>query len=144
MIGFAHIPFITLLPMWFILIILCVDNNLSNKFSSSLYHLLQSSLCSVNIIGNNCHNSSRLISESFLLIFLRSEEHTSELQSRQYLVCRLLLEKKKKKIRPTTTQSRLVDTHTNISSIYYRNSYSRFTRWLDTTRAHICTYDTRS
>src|SRR3712207_7295368 len=29
--------------------------------------------------------------------FDRSEEHTSELQSRQYLVCRLLLEKKKKK-----------------------------------------------
>src|SRR3712207_8476036 len=30
----------------------------------------------------------------------RSEEHTSELQSRQYLVCRLLLEKKKKKTPP--------------------------------------------
>src|SRR3712207_7387894 len=29
----------------------------------------------------------------------RSEEHTSELQSRQYLVCRLLLEKKKIEIR---------------------------------------------
>src|SRR3712207_7303815 len=29
----------------------------------------------------------------------RSEEHTSELQSRQYLVCRLLLEKKKNKQR---------------------------------------------
>src|SRR3712207_8785292 len=29
-------------------------------------------------------------------LVLRSEEHTSELQSRQYLVCRLLLEKKKK------------------------------------------------
>src|SRR3712207_9194975 len=29
----------------------------------------------------------------------RSEEHTSELQSRQYLVCRLLLEKKKKRTR---------------------------------------------
>src|SRR3712207_7378942 len=29
--------------------------------------------------------------------WVRSEEHTSELQSRQYLVCRLLLEKKKKK-----------------------------------------------
>src|SRR3712207_6964828 len=28
----------------------------------------------------------------------RSEEHTSELQSRQYLVCRLLLEKKKKSL----------------------------------------------
>src|SRR3712207_7147722 len=38
-------------------------------------------------IGNN-HRSARQ---------LRSEEHTSELQSRQYLVCRLLLEKKKKK-----------------------------------------------
>src|SRR5947209_10208856 len=36
----------------------------------------------------------------------RSEEHTSELQSRQYLVCRLLLEKKKKTpatCTPTTT-----------------------------------------
>src|SRR3712207_8570699 len=31
---------------------------------------------------------------------LRSEEHTSELQSRQYLVCRLLLEKKKRTKRP--------------------------------------------
>src|SRR3712207_7431482 len=31
----------------------------------------------------------------------RSEEHTSELQSRQYLVCRLLLEKKKKSMLAT-------------------------------------------
>src|SRR3712207_6925103 len=35
----------------------------------------------------------------------RSEEHTSELQSRQYLVCRLLLEKKKKKSPPHTALS---------------------------------------
>src|SRR3712207_8416891 len=37
----------------------------------------------------------------------RSEEHTSELQSRQYLVCRLLLEKKKKKLlyQPTNVTS---------------------------------------
>src|SRR3712207_8531519 len=34
-------------------------------------------------------------------ILARSEEHTSELQSRQYLVCRLLLEKKKRNIRST-------------------------------------------
>src|SRR3712207_8051209 len=33
----------------------------------------------------------------------RSEEHTSELQSRQYLVCRLLLEKKKNNIITQTT-----------------------------------------
>src|SRR3712207_8057436 len=32
------------------------------------------------------------------LMLRRSEEHTSELQSRQYLVCRLLLEKKKKQL----------------------------------------------
>src|SRR5438874_5209748 len=32
----------------------------------------------------------------------RSEEHTSELQSRRDLVCRLLLEKKKKEKKPTT------------------------------------------
>src|SRR3712207_7611176 len=36
----------------------------------------------------------------------RSEEHTSELQSRQYLVCRLLLEKKK----DTTASSHLLTT----------------------------------
>src|SRR3712207_7530368 len=34
----------------------------------------------------------------------RSEEHTSELQSRQYLVCRLLLEKKKKRTDRTRTR----------------------------------------
>src|SRR3712207_7133318 len=33
----------------------------------------------------------------------RSEEHTSELQSRQYLVCRLLLEKKTKQLSPFST-----------------------------------------
>src|SRR5947209_14828575 len=37
----------------------------------------------------------------------RSEEHTSELQSRQYLVCRLLLEKKKKS--KECTKSRSID-----------------------------------
>src|SRR3712207_7747898 len=45
----------------------------------------------------------RLVHERVAMVFAvrasdeqRSEEHTSELQSRQYLVCRLLLEKKKK------------------------------------------------
>src|SRR3712207_7311110 len=41
---------------------------------------------------------------------LRSEEHTSELQSRQYLVCRLLLEKKKK-------SSHQHSSHANISIV---------------------------
>src|SRR3712207_7364802 len=37
----------------------------------------------------------RLLDAEGFQVHLRSEEHTSELQSRQYLVCRLLLEKKK-------------------------------------------------
>src|SRR3712207_7547273 len=41
--------------------------------------------------------------EEFLPPRRRSEEHTSELQSRQYLVCRLLLEKKKN---PATNSTR--------------------------------------
>src|SRR3712207_7036055 len=41
----------------------------------------------------------------------RSEEHTSELQSRQYLVCRLLLEKKKKKPNTSTTAKALHNTY---------------------------------
>src|SRR3712207_8345631 len=39
--------------------------------------------------------TQRLAGELAAEPWLRSEEHTSELQSRQYLVCRLLLEKKK-------------------------------------------------
>src|SRR3712207_8733701 len=38
---------------------------------------------------------------------VRSEEHTSELQSRQYLVCRLLLEKKKITILLTSSSSNI-------------------------------------
>src|SRR3712207_9205579 len=45
------------------------------------------------MFGPSCEASAVLAVEE---INSRSEEHTSELQSRQYLVCRLLLEKKKK------------------------------------------------
>src|SRR3712207_7112967 len=50
---------------------------------------------------SNDDEISRLMKVEGLLVrdfSVRSEEHTSELQSRQYLVCRLLLEKKKKLI----------------------------------------------
>src|SRR3712207_7669418 len=39
--------------------------------------------------------AARALGGEHLPVAVRSEEHTSELQSRQYLVCRLLLEKKK-------------------------------------------------
>src|SRR2546429_4835311 len=54
----------------------------------------------------------------------RSEEHTSELQSRLQLVCRLLLEKKKKnKTTPTTTY-----THTRYCRITQRIRESPYNR----------------
>src|SRR5947208_6894407 len=42
--------------------------------------------------------TARLLREGTVPRWARSEEHTSELQSPDHLVCRLLLEKKKKKI----------------------------------------------
>src|SRR2546422_7083926 len=45
------------------------------------------------------------------MLIRRSEEHTSELQSRLHLVCRLLLEKKKKK--KTNNETRVQDTDVN-------------------------------
>src|SRR3712207_8504872 len=50
--------------------------------------------------GHDLADVAEMRVEEALLVMrkapLRSEEHTSELQSRQYLVCRLLLEKKKR------------------------------------------------
>src|SRR3712207_7711250 len=58
-------------------------------------------LCCVHFqiqVPNSARVSARSIRSSTFAFpsTSRSEEHTSELQSRQYLVCRLLLEKKKK------------------------------------------------
>src|SRR3712207_7648271 len=44
---------------------------------------------------NNDYKTTVEPLDTIMPIVVRSEEHTSELQSRQYLVCRLLLEKKK-------------------------------------------------
>src|SRR3712207_8554831 len=54
----------------------------------------------------------------------RSEEHTSELQSRQYLVCRLLLEKKKKLISLLSFLTLTTNTH-NIRPSYFISLPSR-------------------
>src|SRR2546429_5400445 len=45
----------------------------------------------------------------------RSEEHTSELQSRLHLVCRLLLEKKKKKELKSKSNSMIISTRQRLS-----------------------------
>src|SRR3712207_8068478 len=53
------------------------------------------SACEATARTNSSENPSRSSSRRATRGWPRSEEHTSELQSRQYLVCRLLLEKKK-------------------------------------------------
>src|SRR3712207_8955161 len=65
----------------------------ARSHSSTLSHLKAWSLPRLSM---PCESSFRIHRTSTL----RSEEHTSELQSRQYLVCRLLLEKQKTAIEP--------------------------------------------
>src|SRR5258705_8588114 len=68
--------------------------------------------------GNGCTNQNinrpidKLIDSNLCETF-RSEEHTSELQSLRHLVCRLLLEKKKKLIASFTHTTKL-----NISTLH--------------------------
>src|SRR2546428_4525337 len=52
----------------------------------------------------------------------RSEEHTSELQSRSDLVCRLLLEKKKKKNNRNKQYTIKKDKYDKRNSLYHRHS----------------------
>src|SRR5699024_11255025 len=47
------------------------------------------------LLPSCCNNKKLWAFKSHTLLYMRSEEHTSELQSRFDLVCRLLLEKKK-------------------------------------------------
>src|SRR3712207_7728317 len=58
-----------------------------------LYALLVSGFGTLLPVSDNFVPS--LVAAGLVAVLFRSEEHTSELQSRQYLVCRLLLEKKK-------------------------------------------------
>src|SRR3712207_7192673 len=67
----------------------------SNMAITSLYLAFSLSILLINIILGIPSVSSRALSVPTCIGSVRSEEHTSELQSRQYLVCRLLLEKKK-------------------------------------------------
>src|SRR2546422_6138578 len=51
------------------------------------------------------HNCNSLFDHRKRITIVRSEEHTSELQSRLHLVCRLLLEKKKRPCAPRLTRA---------------------------------------
>src|SRR2546425_2159331 len=86
-------------------------------FRSQSFRLIESGFCGSHIVAQSM--SQQFIAQSAELVapanFLgnsrgvtevRSEEHTSELQSLAYLVCRLLLEKKKYYLRLYDTCSR--------------------------------------
>src|SRR2546429_5808926 len=54
------------------------------------------------------------------MVFCRSEEHTSELQSRLHLVCRLLLEKKKRRQSKVPLADQADSPHTHDQLVYLR------------------------
>src|SRR5437870_10434314 len=62
-------------------------------------------------IGSDWQLDRRYAVDSMVTEVRRSEEHTSELQSRGHLVCRLLLEKKKKKTKASEYNERCVTTY---------------------------------
>src|SRR5258707_8407295 len=74
--------------------------------SSSVGVLDQSCFATRRRTGSTSGSASSAICTVPFRLARRSEEHTSELQSRQYLVCRLLLEKKKKNMYENQTSTR--------------------------------------
>src|SRR5438445_6064626 len=84
--------FFSILLLIFIFLFFFNDTATTEIYTLSLHDALPISELKVVRSRSHCH---RL--RMFSTVEGRSEEHTSELQSRQYLVCRLLLEKKKKK-----------------------------------------------
>src|SRR3712207_7136040 len=59
------------------------------------YNLAATGDFTIQTMANGIYTKMITSATGLIIGLLRSEEHTSELQSRQYLVCRLLLEKKK-------------------------------------------------
>src|SRR5256885_2403700 len=91
------------------------------------------------LVARAIHNRSERRGQPFVAVNVaaipdtRSEEHTSELQSPCNLVCRLLLEKKKKTETHRSLASRVLDLHASfrdlpLSARTLPASYSRFTR----------------
>src|SRR5205809_2654788 len=88
------------LKLVYVLMIFCFsDAPTTGFYTLSLHDALPIFGISARSLGR-VKAGSRLVGSSANAIPARSEEHTSELQSRLHLVCRLLLEKKKRKSLP--------------------------------------------
>src|SRR3712207_8421921 len=70
-----------------------VDHPIGTEVVGDLLHVHDDVVVLGEVVGLRVREGSCFLQP----VLERSEEHTSELQSRQYLVCRLLLEKKNKK-----------------------------------------------
>src|SRR3712207_7450090 len=79
------------LPIWVACAISPPFRPLTIEEDAAFTHEISTSGARILLVGIGCPKQERWMAHH-----KRSEEHTSELQSRQYLVCRLLLEKKKK------------------------------------------------
>src|SRR5438445_7903912 len=72
------------------------DTATTEIYTLSLHDALPISSAKLGSPDRSVRSTRVLTKKPTISSVARSEEHTSELQSRQYLVCRLLLEKKKK------------------------------------------------
>src|SRR3712207_6926904 len=73
------------------------DKDAEDAASLVMFTVIGVLLAAVAFVQARRHPLGRWVADvaAAVAVAMRSEEHTSELQSRQYLVCRLLLEKKK-------------------------------------------------
>src|SRR3712207_7855561 len=95
-------PYTTLFRSSFAYLVPCVCKAINTKSSYTVFICYIEYPCRryiFRLVAHRYWNNGhiRLLLNVWPFIIHRSEEHTSELQSRQYLVCRLLLEKKKRK-----------------------------------------------
>src|SRR5690554_7094438 len=93
--------FFTVMPLfvvffWLILFLLDIKKNgVAKRFLTLFLGVALVNYLAHWFYFNNNYSVYRLLDSVWVFTSLRSEEHTSELQSRPHLVCRLLLEKKK-------------------------------------------------
>src|SRR5690606_39494366 len=78
------------------------SKRIDSPLSSSMYSPSARVVRSTTRVVRACIPASSTYSTRTTVLHVRSEEHTSELQSRENLVCRLLLEKKKKRYESRT------------------------------------------
>src|SRR3712207_7065095 len=104
-------PYTTLFRSFIWIVFGCIFAGSVHDFLIGMLSVRQDGASVSEIVGKYLGENARKLMVAFSIVLLvlvgvvfvkspadRSEEHTSELQSRQYLVCRLLLEKKKKHI----------------------------------------------